>query len=201
MVFAEIVSWNSWRNESAPDASFRVVTLGIAFTLLFLGGGITLVLLALCNIRFVVGVFVVAYATDTAALATGKLLKSNPVIGKTKRPLLKFAPSKTLAGFIGALFGGLTVTFALCGLGLLPAKPLAALAPAIVIAADLLGSGFKRTFGIKDSGQILAEYRQNYKGNETFFSHFWRGMLPHGGFLDRFGSVFLLAAGIYLLIL
>ena len=199
LIYAEIKSWFSWRNNSPRDKSVSTLLLG-SFTLAFLtAGAIALSVLAIGNMRFVIGVFVIAYGSDTAAILVGRGCSDCPVIGRSKRPIFKFAPSKTLAGFLGAALFGLFCTLALGSIGLLPARPLTLLSPLIVIAADLLGSGYKRRFGIKDSGEIMAQYHQNDSGREAWFSRLWRGMLPHGGFLDRFGSVLLLALFIYLI--
>ncbi|MDR0979950.1 MAG: phosphatidate cytidylyltransferase [Candidatus Nomurabacteria bacterium] len=220
---------------------------------LFLFGSIALYLLALRSLGLAVAVFAVAYTTDMAAMGLGRLASKNPIIGKTDPPLLKWAPSKTLAGFIGGYLGGLIMAsvmfrllpellpqifgvpnspsvagvpaqpslFNLIGLfGLAgPPQPMPLfaifLAPIIAIFADLLGSRFKRINGIKDSGQILAEERltetpqcirgprgsvlKEYTiyGGKTLWTRtlgrLWRGILPHGGFLDRFGTVVVLA--------
>ncbi|MCL2038315.1 phosphatidate cytidylyltransferase [Candidatus Saccharibacteria bacterium] len=203
-IYAEIMSWSSWRNEALTHTSALALIFSAFMLLLIIGGGIALAFLGWRSIRLATGIFALAFITDTAALFAGVLLSDSPILGKRDRPLLKFAPSKTLAGFLGALLIGLTTTFGLCGFGFLPLDPIVILSPVVIVLADILGSGFKRIYGIKDSGQILAEYRRAYKPRETsrdresFSSRLWRAMLPHGGFLDRFGSVLLLAAFISL---
>jgi CDP-diglyceride synthetase len=176
---------------------------------LFTGGSVAFFALALRNLTAAAGVVAVAYAADTSAMSLGKLCAKLPVVGKTDRPLLNWAPSKTIAGFIGGYLGGLAMAFlafsAIPALApsALPTLPTAALflMPAVAIFADLLGSAFKRCSGIKDSGEVLATKRAN-KNRETTWSRtlgrLWRAMLPHGGFLDRFGTVFLLSIFIYL---
>jgi len=195
LIYAEISSWSNKQDKQKDDRVSRIIAaiaVGALGLSTIVAGGITLGFLALSDIGIVVGIFAVAYTTDTSAILTGKILRNNRTIGKREKPLLGFAPSKTLAGFIGAIIGGLTVTHLMVSIDLWPPQqPQILLAPFVVITGDLLGSGFKRIFHVKDSGEVLAEKR------ETLFSRtlglLWRGMLPHGGFLDRFGSVLLLS--------
>lgn len=129
-------------------------------------------LLGLVSIFFL---FAVVWGADVGAYFAGRTL-GGPKLAPS------ISPKKTWSGF----FGGL-VTAALAGAGVLKLMGLApkpghiALALALGVASvlgDLFESGFKRHFGVKDSGALIP---------------------GHGGFLDRLdGFVFAaIAAAIF----
>lgn len=200
--YLEICSWQDADSAKTKldQTSIAQLLWALLFSLfafmLFMGGSTAFFALSLRDLNATAGVVAVAYATDTSAMGIGKLCKKVPLIGLREPPLLKWAPTKTVAGFIGGYLGGLFAALFLASIGFLPGPPTAPTAtvffiPVVAILADLLGSAFKRCSGVKDSGQVLAQNRT--------LGRLWRAMLPHGGFLDRFGTVFLLSAFIYII--
>jgi phosphatidate cytidylyltransferase len=108
--------------------------------------------------------FFVIWSTDTAAFIVGKLIK-----GPKLAPAI--SPGKTWSGAVGGLVGATVIGVALASL--LSAEPgrAASLAVLVSLAAqcgDLLESGIKRRFGVKDSGQLIP---------------------GHGGVMDRLDSL------------
>lgn len=117
------------------------------------------------GVWFVLGLFVIVWATDTGALVFGKLIG-----GKKLAP--KLSPGKTWAGTIGgtvtavAVFALFSAVFAV---DVAAALLFAAALSIVAHLGDLLESAIKRHFGRKDSG----------------------GLIPgHGGMLDRVDSLF-----------
>jgi phosphatidate cytidylyltransferase len=118
--------------------------------------------------------FLMTWANDTGAYFCGR------IFGR-RHPWPSLSPGKTWAGAIGGLLVTLVVAEVLGPL-ILPALNswlLAGLAILSAIAAqagDLIESGFKRQAGVKDSGWLLP---------------------GHGGILDRFDSLLLVAPVVY----
>jgi phosphatidate cytidylyltransferase len=117
------------------------------------------------GVWFILGLFVIVWATDTGALVFGKLIG-----GKKLAPRL--SPGKTWAGTIGGtvtavvIFAIFTAVFAV---DIAAALAFAAALSIVAHLGDLLESAIKRHFGYKDSG----------------------GLIPgHGGMLDRVDSLF-----------
>ncbi len=111
-------------------------------------------------------IFLLVFATDTAAYYTGR------AIGK--RPLApRVSPKKTWEGAAGGVLGAAATAVAL-KLTVLPSVPWWAIVALGVVAGvvsplgDLAESRLKRAVGVKDSGTILP---------------------GHGGFLDRFDAL------------
>ena len=122
-------------------------------------------------------VFLLVFATDTAAYYTGR------AVGK--RPLApKVSPKKTWEGAAGGALGAVAVAVLLKAT-VLPSLPWAvAVGLALVAAAagpmgDLAESRFKRAVGVKDSGTLLP---------------------GHGGLLDRFDALTVVAPLAYALL-
>lgn len=117
------------------------------------------------GLHYILFAFLVVWLTDTGAYLFGRM------IGKHKLwPVI--SPNKTIEGFIGGLICSLIVPLVMIifvGFNI----PIWLLLIFTVILSmfgqlgDLVESGFKRHFGVKDSGRILP---------------------GHGGILDRFDS-------------
>lgn len=131
--------------------------------------------------EFVVLLFLAAWGNDTLAYCTGKMF------GKHKMTP-KLSPKKSVEGLIGGIVGA-AVLGALYGLFLqtrirLPFNPITmfpiicAIGAAISVIGDLAASAIKRDSGIKDYGTLIP---------------------GHGGILDRFDSIILIAPVIYYL--
>lgn len=116
-----------------------------------------------------VALFLVLWVSDTAALFVGKALGRTPLAPH-------ISPGKTVEGAAGGLVAGIGVGILAWGAvpGGSPERgALFGCAVAVAgMAGDLVESRWKRTAGIKDSGDLLP---------------------GHGGFLDRFDSLLLAA--------
>jgi phosphatidate cytidylyltransferase len=127
----------------------------------------------------VVFLFLVVWASDIGAYLAGRLLG-----GPRLAPAI--SPSKTWAGAVGGLAAALATGLAAAA-WLQPAPAAAVLAAAGLLgiatqAGDLLESGLKRSFGVKDSGRLIP---------------------GHGGLLDRLDGLLAaapVAAGLALLV-
>lgn len=120
-----------------------------------------------------VAFFIFLWFNDMFAFFIGK------AIGKT--PLMpNVSPKKTLEGTIGGLccsiLAGIGASFLFPGKGVIFWVAFAALTAIGAVFGDLLESVMKRRLDIKDSGNILP---------------------GHGGFLDRFDSMFMAASLIF----
>ncbi|HXU59941.1 MAG TPA: phosphatidate cytidylyltransferase, partial [Verrucomicrobiae bacterium] len=108
-----------------------------------------------------VWVLALAIAVDTGAYAAGRSIG-----GPKLAP--RISPNKTWAGLLGGVAAGMVVgAVAALWLGAASVWPLvlaSALLGIVEQAGDLVESGFKRYFGVKDSGHLIP---------------------GHGGFLDR----------------
>ncbi|MCE5037908.1 phosphatidate cytidylyltransferase [Staphylococcus auricularis] len=145
---------------SFMDAAFCLMSIsyvGIGFMYLYetRAEGLHYILLA----------FLVVWLTDTGAYIFGRL------IGKHKLwPVI--SPNKTIEGFIGGIFCSLLVPIVMMLFVDFNVAIWLLLIYTVILSmfgqlGDLVESGFKRHFGVKDSGRILP---------------------GHGGILDRFDS-------------
>lgn len=115
------------------------------------------------------------WLTDTGAFFVGRALGGRRLV-----PAL--SPNKTVSGAVGGWVAGfigvlVTAVFA-AAVPLDRALALAAATPAAAQLGDLLESAVKREAGVKDSGRLLP---------------------GHGGVLDRFDSLMLVAPTVYYL--
>ena len=117
------------------------------------------------GLRYILFAFLIVWLTDTGAYIFGRLM------GKHKLwPVI--SPNKTIEGFIGGLFCSLIVPLAMLYFVDFNMNVWILLGVTLILSlfgqlGDLVESGFKRHFGVKDSGRILP---------------------GHGGILDRFDS-------------
>ncbi len=123
-------------------------------------------------------VFLIAWGTDTFAYFCGKAFGRHKLIPKV-------SPKKTVEGSVGGIIGAAVVTAIFCrvcanviGLNgsILKAAVLAALASVLSQFGDLCASCIKREHNVKDFGNLIP---------------------GHGGVLDRFDSVLIIAPIIY----
>ena len=117
------------------------------------------------GLHYILFAFLIVWLTDTGAYLFGKMF------GKHKLwPVI--SPNKTIEGFIGGLFCSLLVPIIMSFFVEFSMNMWLLLSITIILSlfgqlGDLVESGFKRHFGVKDSGRILP---------------------GHGGILDRFDS-------------
>ena len=118
--------------------------------------------------------FAFTWINDTFAYLTGMLLGKHPLCPK-------ISPKKTIEGFAGGCFFTIVCAAVIAYVTDFQLWPSVGLAVLIVIAStlgDMVESRFKRWVGVKDSGKMLP---------------------GHGGFLDRFDSVIMIAPFIYMI--
>lgn len=121
-------------------------------------------------------VFIIAFATDIFAYLVGKRFGKHKLIPKV-------SPKKTVEGSLGGIVGSLvcSVIFGFAfKLDLNVILAISLLGSIIAQIGDLIASSIKRYCGIKDYGKLIP---------------------GHGGVLDRFDSVLLVAPYLYLVIL
>ena len=125
-------------------------------------------------------VFISAFGCDTFAYVTGSILKWLKI--KTHKMAPKISPNKTIEGLIGGLVasGFLCLLF---GHFFMKDIQIICLFVGLMggiagVLGDLIASAFKRKMGIKDFGNLIP---------------------GHGGILDRFDSVLLVAPTVYYL--
>lgn len=120
-------------------------------------------------------VFLLVWSTDTLAYYVGRSMG--------KRPLAPtISPKKTWAGAVGGALGavGVAAVLKLTMIGFLPWVHVVAVAVLCAVVGqlgDLMESKLKRLVGVKDSGTLLP---------------------GHGGLLDRFDAMILVAPAVYL---
>ena len=113
-------------------------------------------------ISWTILLFAVVWSADICAFLAGNALK-----GPKLWP--RYSPNKTWAGFVGGLLGAmgaamLTAELSTAKLSLMAAALIGLAGGLATMAGDLLESGLKRRFGVKDSGDLIP---------------------GHGGLLDR----------------
>ena len=125
----------------------------------------------------VIGFFLLLWTYDTAAYLTG-------ISFGRHRLLERISPKKSWEGFAGGVIITALIAWLLSGwLGVIGSAGWVAVACIIAVAGtfgDLVESMFKRSLGVKDSGNIMP---------------------GHGGFLDRFDSMVFSFPLVYLFIL
>ncbi|MEG2787847.1 MAG: phosphatidate cytidylyltransferase [Romboutsia sp.] len=117
-------------------------------------------------------IFIIAFATDTFAYFSGYLFGKHKLIPKV-------SPKKTVEGSIGGILGSamLCILFGyIFKLNLVSMAIIGSLGSIVAQCGDLFASSIKRYVGIKDYGKLIP---------------------GHGGILDRFDSVILVAPYVY----
>lgn len=126
--------------------------------------------------KWVLYVFAIPAATDTSAYLFGMLFGKHKLIER-------LSPKKTIEGALGGILGGVIFTFIFLKLYNLEHNIIIYIAAIIFTIVsqigDLFASLIKRKANIKDYGNILA---------------------GHGGIMDRFDSLLLVAPLVYILV-
>lgn len=153
-----------------------VVYIALPMSMLFKTGSLELQTnseLIPFNGAYILAVFILIWISDTFAYLSGRSF------GKT--PLFKsISPGKTLEGFLGGAVATMLCSYFFM-IFLMPLSTWQSVTVGLLVAAagatgDLFESLIKRTLGVKDSGTALP---------------------GHGGFLDRFDSVFFAGPAVY----
>ncbi|MGL5315937.1 MAG: phosphatidate cytidylyltransferase [Peptostreptococcaceae bacterium] len=117
-------------------------------------------------------IFIIAFLTDTCAYFAGYLFGKHKLIPKV-------SPKKTIEGSIGGILGstiGCVIFGYIFKLDLTAMILIGSLGSVVAQFGDLFASSIKRYVGIKDYGKLIP---------------------GHGGILDRFDSVILVAPFVY----
>lgn len=117
-------------------------------------------------------IFIISFATDTFAYFSGYLFGRHKLIPKV-------SPKKTIEGSIGGILGSTCccILFGyLFNLNIIHMAFIGSIGSIIAQLGDLFASSIKRYVGIKDYGKLIP---------------------GHGGILDRFDSVILVAPFVY----
>ncbi len=125
---------------------------------------------------FVWLIFIIAFATDIFAYLVGKSFGKNKLIPNV-------SPNKTIEGSLGGIAASVVFSFLFAiafKLPILLIIMLSFIGSIIAQMGDLIASSIKRYTGIKDFGKIIP---------------------GHGGVLDRFDSVLLVAPYVYLMLI
>lgn len=127
---------------------------------------------------FVWFIFIIAWCADTSAYFAGNFLGSK--IFGSKKLFPEVSPKKTIEGFIGGILGSILISFLFSYLFvprfIFHSLILGLLGSILSQIGDLVASRIKRSVGIKDFGHIMP---------------------GHGGILDRFDSILLVAPFVY----
>lgn len=163
-----------WHNKKNPILNLSVLIFGLIYLVIPFYLFVELSVLSIKGSQVLIGMFILVWSNDSFAYLTGRLL------GKTKL-FERISPKKTWEGTLGGLIltsvSGILISMFLDTqfdmLFWLIASFLVALSS---IFGDLLESLFKRSLGIKDTGNILP---------------------GHGGVLDRFDAAIMSAPIFY----
>ena len=149
-----------------------ITTLGIMYV------GVFMDFIVLTNNNFELGkiyvwlIFIISFATDTFAYFIGYLFGKHKLIPK-------ISPKKTIEGSVGGIIGSIVccILFGyLFKLDLVHMVFIGSMGSIVAQLGDLFASAIKRYVGIKDYGKLIP---------------------GHGGILDRFDSVILVAPFVY----
>lgn len=168
-IFPLFFIWNSaelWRKKEQPLINIGISVYGFLYVCVPLLLALLIHLSDNNSFPLLAGMFILIWTNDTFAFLSGKFF------GKTKL-FERISPKKTWEGTIGGIIFTILMAFALSKL--FDAEKVTFwiisvfwIVPA-AIYGDLLESLFKRSLGVKDSGNIMP---------------------GHGGILDRFDAAF-----------
>lgn len=169
--------WSStelWRKQEKPLINIGVSLYGFIYICAPLLLAMTLHLSDSNQFPLLVGMFILIWTNDTFAFLSGKFF------GKTKL-FERISPKKTWEGTIGGIIFTLLMAYTMSWLFDPERQLFWIIATFFIVPAsifgDLLESLFKRSLGIKDSGNIMP---------------------GHGGILDRFDAAFFTIPFFYL---
>lgn len=155
----------------------NIIDIAITFfSIFYVAISIDFIVLTINNFEkgsiYVWTIFIVAFLTDTFAYFTGYLFGKHKLIPKV-------SPKKTIEGSIGGVIGsvvGCMIFGYLFNLDMTTMIVIGSIGSVIAQFGDLFASSIKRYVGIKDYGKLIP---------------------GHGGVLDRFDSVILVAPFVY----
>ena len=155
----------------------NIIDIAITFFgLVYVGMFLDFIVLTINNFElgkiYVWLIFIIAFLTDTFAYFVGYLFGKHKLIPKV-------SPKKTIEGSVGGILGstlGCAVFGYIFKLDLTAMILIGSLGSIIAQFGDLFASSIKRYVGIKDYGKLIT---------------------GHGGILDRFDSVILVAPFVY----
>ena len=171
IIFAGIIELVKVKWQSNENGKAMVFIIAVLAYFIISAG---LFYFSLMEKQFLFFGFFVIMVFDAFSQLTGQLFGRKKLIPSV-------SPNKTVAGLIGGFFFA-TLTAAFMG-AFLDSSMVVALITGLIVAAfalagDLLASLYKRQFNVKDFSRVLP---------------------GHGGFLDRFDSLIMGGAGMYLL--
>lgn len=169
VIFCLVFIWSStelWRKKEHPLINIGISLFGFIYVCLPLLLAISIHFTDKHSFPLLAGMFILIWTNDTFAFLSGKFF------GKTKL-FERISPKKTWEGTIGGILFTLLMAFVLSTL-FDPEQQLFWIVSVLFIVpaaiyGDLLESLFKRSLGVKDSGNIMP---------------------GHGGILDRFDASF-----------
>lgn len=168
-VFPLFFIWNStelWRKKEQPLINIGISVYGFLYVCVPLLLALLIHLSDSNSFPLLAGMFILIWTNDTFAFLSGKFF------GKTKL-FERISPKKTWEGTIGGIIFTVLMAFALSKLFDAEKVTFWILSVFWIVPAaiygDLLESLFKRSLGVKDSGNIMP---------------------GHGGILDRFDASF-----------
>lgn len=155
----------------------NIIDIAITFfSLFYIGISMDFIILTINRLDrgsiYVWTIFIVAFLTDIFAYFTGYLFGKHKLIPKV-------SPKKTIEGSIGGIIGstvGCIIFAYLFKLDMTTMIIIGSIGSVIAQFGDLFASSIKRYVGIKDYGKLIP---------------------GHGGILDRFDSVILVAPFVY----
>ena len=167
-----------YRKKDKPFQNIAITILGVIyiavpFTLLMLTG-FPVISIKAYQPTIILGLFLLQWTSDTGAYLVGITLGKHPLFPR-------ISPKKSWEGFVGGIILTLIISFVLSKYFTVLSLPnwlvIGSIIAVFGVAGDLIESLLKRSFNIKDSGNILP---------------------GHGGILDRFDSVIFSAPFVFI---
>ncbi|SHJ91076.1 phosphatidate cytidylyltransferase [Paramaledivibacter caminithermalis] len=163
-------------NKKVTFNDIAITLLGFLYISYFL---LHIILTSKLNSNLIIWfIFIIAWSADTSAYFAGNFLGSK--LFGPKKLFPEVSPKKTIEGFIGGICGSTLASF-LFSYFFIPSFMVHSIiigffGSIISQTGDLIASRIKRAVGIKDFGNVMP---------------------GHGGILDRFDSILLIAPVVY----